>query len=181
MKVLPLVIALVMVPHCLFATGTEVQERDCLKQVFDRYCLGGQISSLPKAEAIQQGDRPGEIKHLFSDVVVTSLNGKIVGVTRLDLGATLMDYLELRGSLRAIYGDETDLSWRLVENGSTLNGSDASGALEGLQDAIESGQARMQHLWPTDNFAISLYWSEVGLSLTYETQDWFLERNTGGL
>lgn len=137
----------------------------CLKLVFGRYCLGGDVNPLlqmtPKPLA-----RETEGKSLalvfpedLDQVYVLAFGGRIYKVVRSYRVATQLRFDELYTLLREKYGPGEDQS-RFPEQATTPGRRLAS---------IRRGEGRALHVWqPSDTWHIELAWTrEMGLSLAY--------------
>lgn len=148
----------------LIPPGISAQD-PCLKLVFGRYCLGGDVNPLlqmtPKPLA-----REAEGKSLalvfpedLDQVYVLAFGGRVYKVVRSYRVATQLRFDELYAVLREKYGPGEDRS-RFPEQANTAGRRLAS---------IRRGEGRALHVWhPADAWHIELAWTrEFGLSLAY--------------
>lgn len=146
-----------------------VAQESCLKQVFDRYCLGGDVDLLlrqgPQPEYKRtEGDR---LAYIFQQgperVYVLAFRGRIYKVLRSYRGATQLRYEDLYASLRGKYGPGEDRSSfpRYAKSASRKLGS------------IRRGDGRAVHYWKAaEDWYIELSWTrEMGLALSYVAKD----------
>jgi len=143
-------------------------EASCLKLVFNRYCLGGDINQLaqqqPAAMRHDEGDRTALIYYEGGEQdYVLAWRGRIYKVLRQYRIASQLRYEELYGILREKYGDGEDQS-RFPAYAKTPGRR---------QIAIRRGEGRAAHVWPVEGgWHIELSWSrEMGLALAYIADD----------
>lgn len=138
---------------------------DCLKQVFERYCLGGDIQVL-----LRQGPKPqfqhkdGErLAYIFHEgperIYVLAFRDRIYKVVRRYRAATQLRFEDLYALLRGKYGPGEDRS-RFPPYATT--------AARRL-GSIRRGDGQAVHYWkPADSWYIELSWTrEMGLALAY--------------
>jgi hypothetical protein len=145
------------------AAGGAGAEGECLKLVFGRYCLGGDVGPLVQGP-LQPLARETEGKGLalvFAEeadqVYVLSYAGRIYKVLRSHRVATQLRFEEILALLRQKYGPGEDRS-RFPEGASTPGRRLA---------AIRRGEGRVLQVWrPSDAWHIELSWTrETGLAL----------------
>lgn len=162
---------------------THVRADDpCLKLVFGRYCLGGDVNALLQKVPAPLGRQtegnslalvyPEDADQLY----VLAFGGRIYKVVRLYRVATQMRFDEIYALVRQKYGPGEDQS-RFPEMATTPGRRLA---------AIRRGEGRAMHVWhPADNWHIELSWNrEFGLSLSYIANAIEAQRETqvsGGL
>lgn len=143
---------------------TGAARPDCLKLVFNRYCLGGDIDNMaqqmPPAMRQDQGERIALIYHegLERDYVL-AWGGKIYKVVRIYRTASQLRYEELYRLLRNKYGEGADQS-------SFPSTAHTPGR---KQIAIRRGEGYAAHVWPlSQGWHPKLSWTrELGLALSY--------------
>jgi len=139
---------------------------DCLKLVFDQYCLGGDINSLMRQNTgmlhkQHEGDRLAVIYPEGRDLVyVLGYKGRIYKVVRKFATETQLKYDDLLAILDDKYGPSSDLSQfpAYVRSQASKIG------------AIRRGDGRSIHGWRPagQQWHIRLSWTrEMGLSLEY--------------
>ncbi|MEA3275234.1 MAG: hypothetical protein U9Q81_08095 [Pseudomonadota bacterium] len=144
-------------------------QETCLKLVFGRYCLGGDVNLLlgqgPQPE-FQQAD--GErLALIFTEgperVYVLAFRGRIYKVVRRYRAATQLRYEDLYALLREKYGAGEDRS-RFPPYATTASRKLSS---------IRRGDGRAVHYWkPTDTWHVELSWTrEMRLALAYIATD----------
>lgn len=154
----------------LFAVPFHViAQESCLKQVFERYCLGGDVNLL-----LRQGRQPeykraegDRLAFIFQEgperIYVLAFRGRIYKILRSYRGATQLRYEDLYASLRSKYGPGEDHSSfpPYAKTASRKLGS------------IRRGDGRAVHDWKTDEgWYIELSWTrEMGLALAYIAKD----------
>ena len=148
----------------LVSLGVHAAE-PCLKLVFGRYCLGGDVNPLLQIQPppLARETEGSSLALVFPDdvdqVYVLAYGGRIYKVLRSYRVATQLRYDELYNLLRDKYGPGEDRS-RFPDYASTPGRRLAS---------IRRGEGRALHLWkPADTWHIELTWTrELGLSLAY--------------
>jgi len=147
----------------LVPTGAGAQT-PCLKLVFNRYCLGGDVNALaqqqPPALREDQADRAALIYYEGRDRdYVLAWRGAIYKVMRDHRIASQLHYEDLYRLLREKYGEGEDRS-------SFPTYARTPGR---KQIAIRRGEGRAVHLWDTGaGWHIELSWTrETGLALAY--------------
>jgi hypothetical protein len=145
-------------------------EDTCLKQVFNRYCLGGEVAPLMQQQpAVTQneGERLALIFYYGPDrIYVLAFRGLIYKVLRQYRTTTQLRFDELYRLLRDKYGPGEDRS-RFPAYASSPGRK---------QSAIRRGEGLAKHVWePGDGWHMELSWTrELGLSLAYVADE--LER-----
>lgn len=137
----------------------------CLKLVFGRYCLGGDVNPLlqmtPKPLAREADGKSLALVYPedLDQVYVLAFGGLVYKVVRSYRVATQLRFDEIYALLREKYGPGEDQS-RFPEQATTPGRRLAS---------IRRGEGRALHVWhPSDAWHIELAWTrEVGLSLAY--------------
>lgn len=140
-------------------------EDPCLKLVFGRYCLGGDVNPLLQAnpQPLARQSEGNSLALVFSDdvdqIYVLAFGGRIYKVVRSYRVATQLRFDEVYALLREKYGPGEDKS-RFPEQATTSGRRLAS---------IRRGEGRALHVWrPADTWHIELGWTrELGLSLAY--------------
>lgn len=136
----------------------------CLKLVFNRYCLGGDVNALaqqqPPALRQDQGERVALIYYEGRNrVYVLAWRGAIYKVLRDHRIASKLHYEDLYQILRRKYGEGEDRS-SFPDDALTPGRK---------QIAIRRGEGRAVHVWQTDaGWQVELSWTrETGLALAY--------------
>ena len=146
------------------AVQPAMAQQPCLKQVFNRYCLGGDVNVMAQqsAPALRQdeGDRVALIYYEGRErIYVLAWRGRVYKVLRAYRIASQLHYEELYLLLRDKYGDGEDRS-----------SFPASARTPGRkQIAIRRGEGQAAHVWQTsEGWHIELSWTrEMGLALAY--------------
>lgn len=147
------------------AQGQASAEDPCLKLVFGRYCLGGDVTPLTQTTPAPLA-RQTEGKSLalvfpedVDQIYVLAFDGRIYKVVRSYRVETQLRFDEIYNLLRQKYGPGEDQS-RFPEQATTPGRRLAS---------IRRGEGRALHVWhPADAWHIELSWTrEFGLSLSY--------------
>jgi len=149
----------------LALTGLPAAAEPCLKLVFGRYCLGGDMNPLLQGAPapLARETEGNSLALVFSEdpdqVYVMAFGGRIYKVVRSYRVATQLRFDETYALLREKYGPGEDQS-RFPEVASTPGRRLA---------AIRRGEGRALHIWkPSDAWRIELGWTrELGLSLSY--------------
>ena len=144
--------------------GAASAQAPCMKLVFNRYCLGGDVNILaqqtPPALRQDQADRVALIYYEGTDRdYVLAWRGLIYKVLRDHRIASQLHFDDLYRLLREKYGDGEDRS-------SFPSSARTPGR---KQIAIRRGEGRAVHVWQTDaGWHIELSWTrETGLALAY--------------
>lgn len=149
----------------LAGTFPVLAQETCLKQVFERYCLGSDVSLLlRKGPQPQYKHAEGErLAYIFREgperIYVLAFRSRIYKVLRRYRGATQLRYEDLYALLRSKYGLGEDRS-KFPPYATT-----ASRRL----GSIRRGEGRAVHYWqPAEDWHVELSWTrEMGLSLAY--------------
>jgi hypothetical protein len=145
--------------------GNVLAEEACLKMVFGRYCLGGDVSPLLQsapAPTVYQ-NVADSLALVFPDGVnqlyVLAFSKRIYKVVRADGVATQLRFDDIYRQLCEKYGPGEDRS-QFPEYASTPAARLAS---------IRRGEGRAEHQWlPSTSWHIELAWTrEMGISLSY--------------
>ena len=159
--------ALILASAAAFPLPSAAQQapEPCLKLVFGRYCLGGDVNPLlqvqppPMARETEGNSLALVFPEDVDQMYVMAFGGRIYKVLRAYRVATQLRFDELYALLREKYGPGEDAS-RFPEYASTPGRRLAS---------IRRGEGRALHVWrPADTWHIELSWTrELGLSLAY--------------
>jgi hypothetical protein len=140
-------------------------EDSCLKMVFGRYCLGGDVGPLLQAvpPPIVRQDQGASLALVFVDgpdrLYALAFKGRIYKVVRAFGVSTQLRYEETYAALRDIYGLGEDRS-RFPPDAATPGRRLV---------AIRRGEGVAMHVWtPSPAWHIELSWTrEMGLALSY--------------
>jgi hypothetical protein len=145
--------------------GIQAEEQ-CLKVVFNQYCLGGDIRQLQRQKPFYiHQQREGERFALVygegrEKVYVLSYQNRIYKVVRQYQPATRLNYLDLKDLLTSKYGMPKDLSQY----------PERAKGLAAKIGAIRRGEGRALLTWkpPEQEWYLELGWNrEMGLNLAY--------------
>jgi hypothetical protein len=149
-------------------------DAECLKRVFNRHCLGGDIGAAARRHPPVLHHVAGERTALVYDdgpepVYVLGWRGTVYKVVRRYRVASRLRYDELRGLLQGKYGGGRDRS-RFAPSADTPGRR---------RIAIRRGEGRAAHHWRGgEDWRIELSWTrELGLALAYIADD--LDRQQG--
>lgn len=150
---------------CTCIAGAAVADQGCLKMVFGRYCLGGEVEALERdAPPTLIRQTQGEsLALVFPDganqLYVMAFSGRIYKVVRAYAVSTQLRFDDLYRLLREKYGPGEDRS-RFPDYASTPAARLAS---------VRRGEGRAIHHWqPSQSWHIELSWTrELGVSLAY--------------
>jgi hypothetical protein len=156
---------LLIILGLILAPAVGAAEAPCLKLVFGRYCLGGDVNPLlqmtpaPLAKETEGKSLALVYPEDPDEVYVLAFGGRIYKVVRSYRVATQLRFDEIYALLREKYGPGEDQS-RFPEQATTPGRRLA---------AIRRGEGRALHVWhPADTWHIELAWTrEFGLSLAY--------------
>ncbi len=155
---------LLAVPSGFLRPGIAVadeQPADCVKLVFNRFCLGGPASSLPVTGPLSPEE--GEMMVLSDGkrVHVELLLGRIVTVWREEPPGSWINYLEWRNKLIRIYGrgEERNQFPPSVRSRSARH------------NAVVTGKGKAETRWEQDGWRVSVFWDNTDfVALRYELQ-----------
>lgn len=135
----------------------QVARASCLKEVFNKYCLGGDASTLPEPVSREQKE---EIETLVyhENTIVKVFRKKIAEIFRLYTDMTWIKFQSLRSELESIYGSSQDLSYF----------PEYANSNESRSTAIRIGKAKASHLWRQKDWRIKLSWFENNSILIYQ-------------
>ncbi|HSO84309.1 MAG TPA: hypothetical protein VLR48_17055 [Thiocapsa sp.] len=148
-----------------FASSAVFADEPCLKMVFGRYCLGGDVGPLLQVvpPPLVRQEQDASLALVFADapdrLYVLAFNGKVYKVVRAFGVSTQLRYEETYAALRDIYGPGEDRS-RFAPDATTPGRRLV---------AIRRGEGVAMHVWtPSPTWRIELSWTrEMGLSLAY--------------
>ena len=148
-----------------WAPGYLAAGDPCLKLVFGRYCLGGDVNPLLQTSPapLARQTEGKSLALIFPDdadqVYVLAFGGRIYKVVRSYRVETQLRFDDIYNLLREMYGPGEDKS-SFPELATTPGRRLAS---------IRRGEGRAVHVWhPADTWHIELSWTrEFGLSLAY--------------
>ncbi|QVL46688.1 MAG: hypothetical protein KFB96_12995 [Thiocapsa sp.] len=157
--------AIVTLCIAAFASSGAFANEPCLKMVFGRYCLGGDVGPLLQAvpPPLVHQEEDASLALVFVDgpdrLYVLAFNHKIYKVVLAFGVSTQLRYEETYGALRDIYGPGEDRS-RFSPDATTPGRRLV---------AIRRGEGVAMHVWtPSPTWRIELSWTrEMGLSLAY--------------
>jgi hypothetical protein len=164
-SVRPRVLELALALGLVWAAGGARAADPCLKQVFGRYCLGGEVAPLAQSSPppLDQETEGKGLGLVFADdpdrVYVLSYAGRIYKVLRAHRVETQLRFDEIESLLSRKYGPGEDRSRfpaDVVTPGQRLA-------------AIRRGEGRVLRIWrPAPDWHIELSWTrEMGLALAY--------------
>jgi hypothetical protein len=163
-----LMLVLVAASGAMLPGAALAQQQPCLKLVFNRYCLGGDVNALaqqqPPAMRQDQGERVALVYYEGRErVYVLAWRGLVYKVLREHRIASQLRYEDLYLLLRDKYGAGEDRS-------SFPSDARTPGR---KQIAIRRGEGRAVHVWePSAGWHIELSWTrETGLALAFFAVD----------
>lgn len=154
----------------LLSAGAAAAAEPCLKQIFNHYCLGGDVQvqiAQPPPPLFQQpdGDRLAVVYQEGRErTYVMAFRGRIYKVVREFYPATQTKFDDLYTQLRSKYGEGEDRS-RFPSYARTP---------ASRLGAIRRGDGRAVHRWDAmgNGFYVELAWNrELGLTLSYLATD----------
>jgi hypothetical protein len=157
--------AILLLMATVSAAPVATANEPCLKMVFGRYCLGGDVRPLLQAvpPPVVRQEQGVSLALVFLDGpdrhYALAFTGRIYKVVRAFGVSTQLRYEETYAALRDIYGPGEDQS-RFPADAGTPSRRLAS---------IRRGEGRAVHVWtPSPSWHIELAWTrEMGLSLAY--------------
>lgn len=151
----------------LLLPGPEIQaEEQCLKVVFNQYCLGGDIRLLQrqKPQFIHQQQEGERFALIYGEgrerIYILSFQNRIYKIVRKYQPATRLNYLDLKELLSSKYGIPEDSSQY----------PEKAKGLASKIGAIRRGEGRALLTWkpPGEEWYLQLGWNrEMGLNLAY--------------
>ncbi len=147
---------------CLAPLLAGAQE-PCLKEVFNRYCLGGPIAPVLEAGApVFKQDRGATTYYAFQDgadeALVAAFDGKIATVSRRFNPATMVTFARVRAQLVELYSQP--------RRNATLPDY-TRGDLTAIENAVNVGRGRVSDTWQRDGWRVTLAWDQRGIMLLY--------------
>lgn len=137
---------------------------DCLKEVFNRYCLGGDIKSLLSQQQPQSQKQIGD-KNIYTfngSGLTVSLEAKdatIISVSRTEAPGDWINFQKWKHDLGEVYGRGDDLSQfppSASSRSSRLN-------------AVATGKGQGKILWQQTGWQVALLWdSTQHIQLRYQ-------------
>jgi hypothetical protein len=125
---------------------------ECLRKVFDRYCLGAPIEEIMREHPGARMESGTLILEARADGAVAGAVGadRLAGVLKMHEPARWMNYLKLRGKLEEIYGRPEDRSYFPAH-------ADTESSRE---TAIRIGAGEVRLVWPQpDGWDLMLHWA----------------------
>ena len=152
----------VLIALALFASTAAGQDA-CLKEVFNRYCLGGPIAAVTeKHQPRHTFNHRGSDVFVFTDdgedTMVATNQGLIETVSRTYKPGTMLTFTRIKGQLVELYGQpKRDVTLPSYAR-------DASS----IETAIAVGRGRVRDSWQQDGWSIVLGWyTDKHISLIY--------------
>ena len=156
------ILCLTVLASLLTPTAYADTEGDCLKRVFNQYCLGGPASSLADPVDRQTTETGLDILTFETaqrPVKVTVRKGRIVAVGRQEAPGTWLNFTDWRAKLVRLYRSGEDLS--TLPRYATARNS--------RLNAIRAGKGRAHLRWPQDGWWVELIWDNTAfVLLNYE-------------
>jgi hypothetical protein len=162
----PVLLGLVLVLLVVAPAAMGVAAEPCMKRVFNRFCLGGDVNEVLNSVSSsvarrREGDRLGLVFYEGQDkLYVLAFQGRIYRVLKLYEPATLLRYRDLRELLTRTYGAPVDESrYPAYARGPASQ-----------TGAIRRGEGQARLVWqPKPDWSVVLQWNrENGLSLAYQ-------------
>ena len=143
-----LIILLLSFPQWLMA--------ECLKEVFNRYCLGGDIAQLveqlqPKTEKKTKDTSIYEFSELGLGVSLEVKNGIIISVSRNEAPGDWINFQKCKHDIGAVYGRGEDFSQF------PPSASSRSARL----NAVATGKGQGKIRWQQTGWQIELLWNNT--------------------
>ena len=146
------VLAVSLVCLCTLGYSPIGLSSDCVKLVFNRFCLGGPSESLPAVEPLPERSQETEyFQVLGSDkyLEVGVVNDQISLLTRYEQPGDWLNFTDWRSKLIRLYGQPEDLS------SFPAYASSRSSRL----NAINAGRGYAHVRWQQPGFSIALVWN----------------------
>lgn len=144
-------------------TLAQPASAQCLKEVFNRWCLGAEITEADTSRARHQFQSGGSTIYSYSDdneqTAVRIFNGRIENVMRSYKPANRLKFNDLRSSLVNLYGEP-----KMLRNLPQYVDTEQS-----MENAINAGRGRITAIWQFDGWGIRLLWfSHDSINLIYQ-------------
>ncbi|MCB1754911.1 MAG: hypothetical protein KDJ38_05290 [Gammaproteobacteria bacterium] len=155
--------------------------RECVKVVFNRYCLGGEtatdIERLPTPPEVSQNDQGDTIYRFIEDgktVLLSARNGITTAITRHEQPGGWINYTAWKVKLVRLYGRGIDLS----------NFPRYASSRSSRLNAINAGRGHAEFEWEQPDFKVALIWDNadfIKLQYLLTSNDQSELNNTEGL
>lgn len=147
-------------------SSQTVQADECVKQVFNRYCLGGDINTFlatqaspPEAVSLDSGGSRYLLQNNGKTIILTTHENTITSVTRHETPGDWINYTAWKVKLVRLYGKGEDLSdfpRYASSRSSRLN-------------ALNAGKGHAEFTWDQHNHRIKLIWDSPDfIKLSYQ-------------
>lgn len=128
---------------------------DCVKQVFNRYCLGGDIRENLEivapdllADLTKEAEQSLSLVSAGKTIELGIENGITVNVTRLEEPGDWINYTAWKVKLVRLYGRGTELS----------NFPAYAGSRSSRLNAINAGRGHVEFAWEQPGYTVKLTW-----------------------
>ncbi len=156
-------------PIILACIGSQTAYADdCVKQVFNRYCLGGSIDTYLEAEntpqtiALENGDTQYLLQDNKKTIVLTTHENNITTITRRETPGDWINFTAWKVKIVRLYGKGEDLSdfpRYASSRSSRLN-------------ALNAGRGHAEFAWDQQDHVIKLIWDTPDfVKLSYQLSD----------
>lgn len=139
-----------------------VRAEQCVKQIFNRYCLGGPASTVPgAANKISESDGVAvyRLNNGNKRIELATRNGRISAVTRYETPGSWLNYTDWKAKLLRLYGLGEELGHfpaYASSRSSRLN-------------AINAGKGYAHTRWQRGRWSVSVIWNHRDyVALHYE-------------
>ncbi len=154
-------VLLVLALMTLFPTQ-DIEAEQCVKKIFNRYCLGGPESAIPDS-ADKTSDAGGVATYRILDakkrIELTTHDGRISSVTRHETPGSWMNFSDWKAKLLRLYGRGEDIGHfpaYATSRSSRLN-------------AINAGKGYAHMRWQNTRWSVSVIWNHRDyVALHYE-------------
>lgn len=143
---------------------SENTDDECVKKVFLKFCLGGDINDIiknyhPDEDREKNGMRSLLYRQGNEVTMVSEWKGRTVRIARFYKPGSWLTYLRLQGKLADLYGAGKDDSFF----------PDYADSQSSKATSISLGKGRAKHVWDQDKWSLSLVWSSnrTGVMLIY--------------
>jgi len=141
---------------------TPAAAEECVKSVFNRFCLGGSAETLPDSSAADTAEAELALTSRGKQVHVELHEGMITGVWREEPPGSWINYLEWRNKLIRLYGRGSDLSdfpAYARSRSSRLN-------------AVIAGKGSARTQWEQNGWRVAVIWDNPDyVTLRYELRE----------
>lgn len=148
---------------------------DCVKRVFNEFCLGGDLTEQQKANAQVVTGNDSQLRfaqHPKGPILIDRNEGQITSVTRLIKPGSWLNFTDWKVKLVRIYGRDQS------QNNFPLSATSRSSKL----NAINANKGYALSVWPQSGWHIALKWDDARhITLQYKLDKLHTPNTSEGL